>query len=111
VDADLAVDLEEAGEGHAGEGEGTEGFGEDGGIADFEVAVVEDVHVVFEHGGFTEEVAELGFVVFAGGGDAEVTGIITVAKGIGVAGLTAWFAFGSDDLDIGVFHGVNYGLV
>lgn len=105
------MDLEEAGEGHAGEGEGAKGFGEYGGIADFEIAVVEDVHVVFEHGGFTEKVAVLGFVVFAGGRDAEVFGIKTVAEGIGVAGLSAGFAFGSDDLDIGVFHRVDYGLV
>ena len=43
-----------------------EGFREDGGITGFEVAVVEDVHVVLNHGNLPHEVAHFTFVEFGG---------------------------------------------
>jgi len=97
-DADIGMNLKQARKGHAGEGETAEGFGEDGGITDFEVAVVEDVHVVFEHGGFAEEVAQLEFVELGRGDEAEVFGVEAVLEGVSVAGLGAPAPFGADDL-------------
>ena len=51
----------------------------------FEVAVVEDVHVVLNHSNLPHEVAHFTFVEFGGGIHAEVFGIKAVAQGVLVA--------------------------